>query len=101
MEILRAYGLPSKIVDAIRILYKDTMAQVLKPDGDTEFFEILASVLQGDTLAPFLFIIALDYALREATRESNIGFALTKRQSRRHPAMNITDAGFADDLALT
>ena len=57
MEILRAYGIPNKIVDAISILYKDTMAQVLTPDGDTEFFEILAGVLQGDTLAPFLFII--------------------------------------------
>ena len=70
MEILKAYGIPTKIVDAISILYKDTEAQVITPDGDTEFFEILAGVLQGDTLAPFLFIIALDYALREATRET-------------------------------
>ena len=72
MEILRAYGIPNKIVDAISILYKDTMAQVLTPDGDTEFFEILAGVLQGDTLAPFLFIIALDYVLRDATSESTM-----------------------------
>ena len=100
MEILRAYGIPNKIVDAISILYKDTMAQVLTPDGDTEFFEILAGVLQGDTLAPFLFIIALDYVLRDATSESTIGLTLTERQSRRHPEVNITDADFADDLAL-
>ena len=32
-------------------------------DGGTEFFEILVGVLQGDTYALFLFIIALDYAL--------------------------------------
>ena len=53
MEILKAYGIPTKIVDpdAISILYKDTEAQVITPDGDTEFFEILAGVLQGDTLA--------------------------------------------------
>ena len=67
MEILKAYGIPAKIVDAIWILYRDTEAQVITPDEDTDFFEILAGVLQGDTLAPFLFIIALDYALREAT----------------------------------
>ena len=42
MEILKAYGNPTKIVDAISILYKDTEAQVITPDGDTEFFEILA-----------------------------------------------------------
>ena len=71
---------------------------MLTPEGDTEFFKILAGVLQGDTLAPFSFIIALDYALREATREDNIGFTLTECQSRRHPAIHITDTDFADDL---
>ena len=30
----------------------------------TDFFDMVAGVLQGDTLAPFLFIICLDYVLR-------------------------------------
>ena len=34
---------------------------VRSPYGDTEFLNILAGVLQGDTLAPFLFVISLDY----------------------------------------
>ena len=34
------------------------------PDGDTEYFDIVAGVLQRDTLAPYLFIICLDYVLR-------------------------------------
>ena len=34
------------------------------PDGDTEYFDIEAGVLQGDTLAPYFFIICLDYVLR-------------------------------------
>ena len=29
-----------------------------------EYFDIVAGVLQGDTLAPYLFIISLDYVLR-------------------------------------
>ena len=67
----------------------------------TEYFDIVAGVLQGDTLAPYLFIICLDYVLRtsiDKIREN--GFELTKRRSKRYPAKTITDADYADDLAL-
>ena len=66
MNILKAYGIPNQIVQAIHIMYTDTTAKVLSPDGETELFDIKAGVLQGDTLAPYLFIIALDYAMRKA-----------------------------------
>ena len=71
------------------------------PDGDTEYFDIVAGVLQGDSLAPYLFIICLDYVLRtsiDKIREN--GFQLTKKRSRRYPAKTITDADYADDIAL-
>ena len=100
MEILSAYGIPKEIVSAINILYTNTVARVLSPDGDTDDFEILAGVLQGDTLAPYLFIISLDYAMRLATRDKSFGFTLTKARSRRFPAEKITDTDFADDIAL-
>ena len=45
---------------------KNTKAKVITPDGEAEVFEILARVRQGDTIAPYLFVIVLDYALREA-----------------------------------
>ena len=48
-----------------------------------------------------LFIICLDYVLRtsiDKIREN--GFQLTKRRSKRYPAKTITDADYADDLAL-
>ena len=83
------------------ILYRNTKVKVRSPDGDTEYFDIVAGVLQGDTLAPYLFIICLDYVLRtsiDKIREN--GFQLTKRRSKRYPAKTITDADYADDLAL-
>ena len=49
---------------AIMILYRNTKVKVRSPDGDMEYFDIVAGVLQGDTLAPYLFIIFLDYVLR-------------------------------------
>ena len=33
------------------------------PNRDTDYFDIVAGVLQGDTLAPYLFIICLEYVL--------------------------------------
>ena len=94
--------MPAKIVSAIAATYSQTWAKVRTPDGDTESFEILAGVLQGDTLAPFLFIVALDYALRCAIdgKEEELGFTLNKRASRRVPAKTLTDLDFADDISL-
>ena len=42
------------------ILYKNTKVKTRSPDGDTDNFDIVARVLQGDTLAPYIFIICLD-----------------------------------------
>ena len=44
--ILLAYGLPKLTVAAIMILYKNTKVKVRSPDGDTEYFDIVAGVLQ-------------------------------------------------------
>ena len=95
------YGLPKETVAAITILYRNTKVKVRSPDGDTEYFDIVAGVLQGDTLAPYLFIICLDYVLRtsiDKIREN--GFELTKKKSRRYPAKTINDADYADDIAI-
>ena len=50
-EILGLYGIPTKIINAIKVLYTDTASTILTPDGETEPFSILLGMLQGDTLA--------------------------------------------------
>ena len=45
-QILLAYGLPKETVTAIRILYRNTKVKVRSPDGDTDYFNIVAGVLQ-------------------------------------------------------
>ena len=101
-KILKAYGIPEKLVKIIELMYSDTRARVLTPDGETEFFNIVAGVLQGDTLAPFLFAIVLDYVMRQALndRVEDLGFYLDRKRSRRHQPIIITDTDFADDIAL-
>ena len=58
-QILLAYGLPKETVAAITILYRNTKVNVRSPDGDTEYFDIEAGVLQGDTLTVILIYIYL------------------------------------------
>ena len=100
-QILLVYSLPKEIVAAIMILYGNTKVKVHSPDGETDYFEIVAGVLQGDTLAPCLFIICLDYLLRTSIDKiKENSFKLTKKRSRRYIAKTITDADYADDIPL-
>ena len=72
---------------AIRAAYTNTTAQVITEDGNTDFFTIEAGVLQGDTPAPYLFIIVIDYVIRTSTKNREIlGLKITQRLSRRFPA---------------
>ena len=66
------------------MLYKNTKVEVYSPDGDADYFETVRGVLQGDTLAPYLFIICLDYGLRTSIDiVKGNGFKLAKERSRR------------------
>ena len=68
---------------------------------ETDYFDIVTGVLQGDTLVPYLFIICLDYVLRiSIDRMKENCFKLTKERSRRYPAQTITDADYTDAIAL-
>ena len=57
-------------------------------------------VLQGDVLAPFLFIILIDYLMLTAIKDTDSGVLTHPRQSRRYPAKVLNDLDFADDIAL-
>ena len=69
------------------MLYKNTKVKVHSLDGDTDYFGIVAGVLQGDVLASYLFIICLDDVLRTSIdiMEDN-DFKRAKERSRRYHA---------------
>ena len=100
-QILLTYGLPIETIAVIMMLYRNTKVKLRSLDGDTDKFDIAAGVLQGDTFAPYLFIICLDYVFRTSIdKMKENGFNLTKERSRKYPAQTITDADYADDIAL-
>ncbi|XP_014783219.1 uncharacterized protein LOC106878509 [Octopus bimaculoides] len=101
IKILQAYGISKKIQDLISLLYTNTRTQVVTPDGMTEFFEIMARVLQGHTSAPYRFFLSwwtIVCALR--WRNIRLSFTVVLAQSRRVKAKKIPDAEFADDIVL-
>ena len=102
LRILKAYDVPPNLLSAIKMMYEDTRPRIISPDGETDFFKILTGVLQGDTLAPYLFILVLDYVLRKTFegREEELGFKLHRRKSSRVKAVHVTDLDFAEDLAV-
>jgi retron-type reverse transcriptase len=82
-EILLAYGILKRLVEAIKLSYNSLKAKIKSPDGETEYFDIHAGVMQGDTLAPYLFVITLAYAMRQAIncRENELRFTIQTRKS--------------------
>ena len=82
-QILLSYDLPKETFTTIMMLYKNTKVMVHSSDGNTDFFNIVAGVLQEDILVPYLFIICLDYTLQtsiDLIREND--FTLTKAKRR-------------------
>ena len=100
-QILLIYGLPTKTVKAIMVLYTNMKVKVCFLDGDTDFFDIAAGVLQGDTLALYLFIICLDYilwTLIDLMKEN--GFTLKKARSRWYLAETFMYADYVNDIVF-
>ena len=83
------------------MLYKITKVKVRSPDGDTDYFDIVAGEQQGDTLSPYLFIINENCVLRTSIDiMKDDGFKVAKERCRNYPAQTIADADYADDIAL-
>ena len=94
-QILLTDSLPKETIATIMMLYRNTKLKVRSSDGDTNYFDIVAGVLQGNTLAPYLYIICLDYVLRTSRDKikENV-FKLTKERSKSYPAKTITDVNY-------
>ena len=71
------------------MLYRNTKVKVRSPDGDTDYFNIVAGVLQGDTQATYLLIICLDSMIRTSLdKNQRKRFQANKEKKQKVPHKN-------------
>ena len=96
-KILRHYGVPEKLVRVIAMLYSDFKSQVICDSELTEAFNVSTGVKQGCILSPFLFILAMDWIMKNSTDGERTGIKWTMTMTT---TTTLEDLDFADDIAL-
>ena len=95
-QILLAYGLPKEIVGAIIMLYKNTKVKI--PGRRHRLLRHCSRCAARRYIDP---IICVDYVLRASIDiMKDNGFKQAKERSRRYPEQTITDADYANNIAL-
>ena len=92
-KILKAYGIPLKIISLIGKFYEHFECSVILNNTLTEAFEVHSGVRQGCILSPILFLITIDWIMRQTTSDRPRGIQWT-------PFTQLEDLDFADDLAV-
>ncbi|RUS79972.1 hypothetical protein EGW08_012273 [Elysia chlorotica] len=89
-RILRAYGIPEKIVLIIKSFYSNFRCRV---GNSSTSFEVKTGVRQGCVMSALLFNITIDWVMRRTTEDKSRGI-------RWNLFSTLEDLDFADDLAL-
>ena len=90
-NILQHYGIPQKIINIIKAMYEKGGGNVMLKGKLSPFFEIKTGVRQGCLLSPFLFLMAIDWIMRECEAKDGIQWSLTE---------HLNDLDYADDIAV-
>ena len=90
---MRIYGIPDKMVRVIADIYGGFECTVVEGNVTSDWFMIKSGVEQGCIMSGFLFLLCLDWVMREVTAD--------KRRGIRWNFSTVPeDLDFADDIAL-
>lgn len=92
-QLLRHYGIPPEFTTLIQQLYEGATCQVVHNGKLTRNFEVKTGVRQGCMLSPMIFLLVVDWVMRQATKSGKTGIQWSLNQF-------LEDLDFADDLCL-
>ena len=98
-KILHHYGIPEPVTEAIKVLYTDTKSSVLLDGQQSSEFRVKTGILEGKTLAPFLYIIVVNYIMTNSGHK-HLDFIMQCRLSSRSPEVRLNDLEFAEEGLL-
>ena len=91
-KILGSYGIPEKLIKIIKIFYLNYECSVVLGEKISNWFSVETGVRQGCILSPLLFLITIDWVMRQTCNiPRGIQWTLYT---------HLEDLDFADDLAL-
>ena len=92
-KLLQHYGIPPIYVNLIKQLYQEATCQIIHNGKLTEAFEMKTGVRQGCLLSPMIFLMVVDWVMKETVKAGKTGIQWTLTQC-------LEDLDFADDLCL-
>jgi hypothetical protein len=72
IKIIEQLMIPEKLKRVVKMIIVNTKATVITRGGETEEFTINKGIRQGDSLSATLFIIVMDYVVRNIDRKNTI-----------------------------
>ena len=69
--IMRSYSIPSKIVSMVKALYDNFECAVVDGQDTIEWFKIQTGVKQGCNMSGLLFLLVVDWVMRNTLQEGN------------------------------
>ena len=84
---------PPKYIEIIKQLYLDASCQVIHEGKLTDPFQVQTGVRQGCLLSPTIFLMVIDWIMRQATADQKTGIQWTFTKQ-------LEDLDFADDISL-
>ena len=87
---MESYGIPSKLVRMVNVMYDDSQCAVIDGTGQTDWFDVKSGVKQGCNK----FLLVIDWIMRRTVTGASTGI-------RWKLWSKLDDLDFTDDIALT